>query len=164
MRPLPATGGDPHGPAVAELLSALRGIHRALFAVGPADGGVDGLGRAPLALLRLIVQEPGQTLTGLAARAHVDPSSASITLNTLVDLELVVRERDGADRRKLQVHPTAAGRRIARRVPDGARDRLAAALHAIPAPRLAAFAGQMAQLHEALGEGEDGGGSALRRA
>jgi DNA-binding MarR family transcriptional regulator len=59
--------------------------------------------------LKGVVDEDGLTINELAAHLYLDKSTASRLANSLVEKELIVRERDAGDGRIVRLVPTAAG-------------------------------------------------------
>jgi DNA-binding MarR family transcriptional regulator len=57
----------------------------------------------------------------LAARLHIDPSTATRTTAPLVDLGLLDRQPDPSNRRYVVMQATARGRETARRITEGRR-------------------------------------------
>jgi DNA-binding MarR family transcriptional regulator len=65
-------------------------------------------------LLRVLSRTPGATSAELADILHVDPATVSVSIKRLEARGLLKRRRLAADRRRVGLQLTAAGRRLAR--------------------------------------------------
>lgn len=78
---------------------------------------VAGVGGAQVWALSVIAERPGIGVNGLAAALDIRQPTASNLVKNLSDQQLVDVRREGADRRAVQLHATAAGRRVLKRAP-----------------------------------------------
>lgn len=76
-----------------------------------------GIGGAQLWALSVVRAQPGIGVGGLARAMDIHQTTASNLVKTLVGLELVTADRDGADRRAVRLHVTAAATRVLRKAP-----------------------------------------------
>ena len=76
-----------------------------------------GVGGAPVGALSSIGERPGLGVNELAAALHVRQPTASNLVKNLAQRELIEVRRYGPDRRTVQLHATARGRRVLRRAP-----------------------------------------------
>lgn len=76
-----------------------------------------GLAGAQVWALSVVAEEPGIGVGGLARAMDIHQSTASNLIKPLLERGLLVASRDGADRRAVQLHLTAAGTRILRKAP-----------------------------------------------
>ncbi len=76
-----------------------------------------GIGGAQVWALSVVRANPGIGVNALAAAMDVHQTTASNLVKGLVALSLVVTERNGPDRRTVQLHVTHAGARLLRKVP-----------------------------------------------
>ena len=80
-----------------------------------------GVGGAPVGALSSIGERPGLGVNELAAALHVrQPTASNLTKNlvkSLAQRELIEVRRCGPDRRTVQLHASARGRRVLRRAP-----------------------------------------------
>jgi DNA-binding MarR family transcriptional regulator len=67
-------------------------------------------------VLRQLWNEDGQTQRSLSERIGLFDSAMVAVLNALEEKGLVVRKRNGTDRRKINIHLTGAGRALERRL------------------------------------------------
>jgi DNA-binding MarR family transcriptional regulator len=110
---------DPgRGEASAERIAT--GLHKISLVLRQAawqEHGPHGLTPTQAQLLTLLAAgKSGRTLSGLAAELGVTAATASDSLSALERKRLVVKRRAADDGRALAVTPTAAGRRLARRL------------------------------------------------
>jgi MarR family transcriptional regulator, organic hydroperoxide resistance regulator len=116
--------------AVHTVLTAYPSILSALRRRQPPGGAGSGrLSEHQAGILDHLDAEAQLTVGELAARLRVTPATASIQLDRLARLRLVVRERDAADARRVRLRLTDAGARVRRLQslldPDRVRDALA---------------------------------------
>jgi DNA-binding MarR family transcriptional regulator len=76
-----------------------------------------GVTNAQLFLLQRLAEEGPLTVNALAERAHTDQSTVSTVVNRLVAGRLATKLRSTADRRRVLVTVTPAGRRLVRNAP-----------------------------------------------
>jgi DNA-binding MarR family transcriptional regulator len=76
-----------------------------------------GIGGAQLWALSVVRATPGIGVGGLARAMDVHQTTASNLVRSLVAMELVTAERNGADRRAVQLRVTAAATRVLRKAP-----------------------------------------------
>ena len=147
-----AANGE-RGDDVGVILDALRSIVRELrLASREAEQRV-GVHGAQLHALRRLSDSPATSLTELAERTHTDISSVSVVISRLVALDLVSRDADPADRRRLTLSLTTQGRAAIRRAPTTPRDRLTDAAAALSHRELQGLVSSLGKLADALDEG-----------
>jgi DNA-binding MarR family transcriptional regulator len=88
---------------------------------------------AQLFALQQVASVPGQSVNELAARTFTHQSSVSVVVQRLVDRKLVAKLPSKADRRRVQLAITDAGRALLRRAPQPAQERLIAGVAALKA-------------------------------
>ncbi len=123
-------------------------LPRTIGAEGPAAAG---LPYSELEVMRLLVRQPGLSVSEVASALELQSSNVSTAMRSLVARGLIERRRDEHDGRVTRLYPThkaiahrdrqeiAWGERLARRLaqlPDAERERVLAA-----APALEALAG-----------------------
>ncbi|MFZ2650988.1 MAG: MarR family winged helix-turn-helix transcriptional regulator [Burkholderiaceae bacterium] len=110
-----------------------------------------GIGGAQVWALSVIRAHPGIGVNGLAREMDVHQSTASNLVRGLVLLSLVVTERNGPDRRAVQLHTTPAGVGVLRKAPGPFAGVLPEALGRLDAQTLErlddALAVLLAELH-----------------
>jgi len=114
------------------------------------------LGPARLFVLQSLADEPDSSLGELAAATRTDTSSVSVVVAQLVADGYVLRARAPADKRRLVLRLSAAGKRVIRDAPAAPQQRLLGALAALDEKRRA----RLATLLEELVAGLDVGGGA----
>lgn len=123
--PAPADEAD---EAARELIEALRAVARELRLSEREAEQRLGVRPAQLLALRKLAERPAASLAELAERTHTDPSSASVVVQRLVERGLVARTPADADRRRIALAITPAGRALVRRAPETTHERVAHAV------------------------------------
>lgn len=93
-----------------EVLIAIRRILRATEQHSSLLLRRTGLTTAQFHVLRLLAGQSGCTLGQLARAARISQATLTVLVDRLEQRELVRRERDATDKRKVLLHLTAAGR------------------------------------------------------
>jgi DNA-binding MarR family transcriptional regulator len=135
------------------VMNALRRLMSALRSSGAAASSEAGMSVAQLFALRSIGQEPGLSMTDLAARTLTTASAVSEVVAKLVARGLVRREPDPSDRRRLLLHLTPDGLACCERLEQTLPERLVAALAAMDAVTRRVLAGALEQWVEDAGLG-----------
>lgn len=94
-----------------------RALQREIYTVG----GVE-LTAVQVDILETVIVRPGMRMNEIAAALTVDASTASRTLAPLVELGLIERRSDPADRRLIIIEPTVPGRARAERIAEARRE------------------------------------------
>lgn len=144
-RNLPAAGHTPHRYDLS-IFQSLRRIIRATDIYSRRLRVTHDLTAPQLICLLSIVQDGPLTATLLAERVHVGASTVVGILDRLEKKGLVTRTRSDKDRRVIEVHPTARGRRLARHAPSPLQDNLARSLEGLPAKDQRAIARSLEKL------------------
>jgi DNA-binding MarR family transcriptional regulator len=105
-----------------------------------------GVSGAQLWALAHVARHPGNKVGDLASALAIHPSTASNLINRLVSLALVVRKREGRDKRVVRLHPTARGARALKRAPQPLIGVLQQALSELPAAGLDGLHRHLAKL------------------
>ncbi len=90
-----------------------------------------GVGGAQIWALSVIGEQPGIGVSDLAAALNVRQPTASIIVRNLSQHGFVQAGREGPDRRTVQLHITAEGRKVLRRAPGPFSGVLPQALQAL---------------------------------
>lgn len=114
-----------------------------------------GIGGAQFWALGVIGAHPGLGVTGLARAMHVHQSTASNLVRGLVERELVRAEREGPDRRTVQLHLRPKALEVLKRAPGPYVGVLPQALERLDPATLKRLDADLARLVEALGVSED---------
>lgn len=112
----PAQGSD-----VRRVMDSLRWIVRSLRLLEIGAGLPDGVSAAQLFVLQVLRENGAQAMGELAERTATDPSSVSVVVRKLHEKGLVTKQAAAADRRRVEVALTPAGRRLADRTPQPAQ-------------------------------------------
>lgn len=116
-----------------------------------------GIGGAQVWALSQIRDNPGLTVTQLAAAMDVHQSTASNLVRGLLARDLIRTEQGAADRRSVTLTIRPAGRAVLRRVPGPLTSILPKALSELDRKTLKRLQTDLAVLIEQMGGDEDGG-------
>lgn len=138
-RPAPAAvkPAEPPPEAATRVLRQFRAVFNAIKTHFRAVEKKAGLAGAQVWALSVVAGRPGIGVGDLARAMDVHQSTASNLLRPLLEQQLVVAERSGADRRAVQLKLTAAGARVLRKAPGPFTGVLPEALAALDAATLA---------------------------
>jgi MarR family transcriptional regulator, organic hydroperoxide resistance regulator len=136
---------------VQSCIDAIRRIVRGLRLAEQATRAGAGLSAAQLFVLRQLAETPSASLGELATRTLTDRTSVAGVVERLAEAELVVTERDVADRRRVLVRLTRAGRSVLRNAPPAPTMLLVDALHRLPASERRTLAVGLQRLVEEMG-------------
>jgi DNA-binding MarR family transcriptional regulator len=120
-----------------------------------------GIGGAQLWALSAIRAQPGIGVSGLAQAMDIHQTTASNLVKALLAMELVGSNKDGPDRRTVQLHVLPAGAKLLRKAPGPFHGVLPEALGRLDAKTLARLDKDLAILIEALAPDERAGGVPL---
>ncbi|MGC0367520.1 DNA-binding MarR family transcriptional regulator [Rhodococcus sp. 27YEA15] len=138
----------------AEVASALAGSMvrlRARLRRESADLA-GGWSWTQLLTLTRIIEEGSSTVTELAAAEHVRPQSMTDTVRVLTKAGLVESAQDVNDRRRMQITPTAHGRKVARDLRTVRESWLAQAIAVSADPAQIRLLGEAAELINKLAD------------
>jgi len=96
-----------------------------------------GMGGAQVWALSVVREQPGIGVGALARAMSIHQSTASNLVRTLIDREMLVAAKQGADRRAVQLNLLPAGARVLRNAPGPFAGLLPDALKALPPETLA---------------------------
>ena len=105
-----------------------------------------GIGGAQLWALSVVRDQPGIGVGALAKAMSIHQSTASNLVRTLVDREMVVAAKQGADRRAVQLNLLPAGAKVLRNAPGPFAGLLPDALRALSPETLARLNEDLGQL------------------
>lgn len=120
-----------------------------------------GVGGAQVWALSVIRDQPGIGVTELARRMDIHQTTASNLVRSLVAGALVRIERNGADRRAVQLHLQPDAERVLRKAPGPFAGVLPDALAQLDPALLARLESDLAALLEVLNADERGAGIPL---
>ena len=122
------------------ILESLRRIIRAVDLHSRRLSAGHGVTAPQYLCLRAVAAAGGLTPSGIAREVHLSPSTVIGILDRLEARGLARRDREEADRRRVRVSVTAAGRTLLRRTPALLQDRLSAGLRALRGEERASLA------------------------
>lgn len=113
---------------VARSMNAIRSVVRALRLNTRSIEAKLGISLAQLFVLQQLADKPVDSLNELAERTATHQSSVSVVVRRLVERGLVTREAANADRRRVQIALTSAGKALLRDAPSTVQNDLIAAM------------------------------------
>src|SRR4051812_24634939 len=113
---------------VKQVLDAIRRLVRSLRVASRAAEKNVGLTAAQLFVMHHLASGPAPSLNELASRTLTHQSSASVVVTKLVSRGLIARTRSASDARRQELSLTPAARKLLRKAPHAAQDRLIDAL------------------------------------
>ncbi len=135
----------------AHVMNSIRRLVRALRLFDREAERRIGLSGAQVFILRNLSTGEGISINELAARTCTDQSSVSVVVQKLVDRKLVRRSRADADKRRVELTITPAGRQRLESAPTTAQERMISALHEMPATTRRQLATHLHELVRNLG-------------
>lgn len=129
--------------------SVLRSIRRIIHAVDLYSrqlAAACSLTGPQLACLRHIEAAGAVTMTGLAAAVSLSPATVSGILDRLEARDLLCRERQSDDKRRVLVTLTKAGRSAVRRAPPSLQEQFSAQFRALTPRRQARIEGALREV------------------
>ena len=105
-----------------------------------------GMGGAQVWALSVVREQPGIGVGALARAMSIHQSTASNLVRTLIDREMVVAVKQGADRRAVQLNLLPAGAKILKNSPGPFAGLLPDALKSLPADTLQRLQADLSQL------------------
>ncbi len=115
-----------------------------------------GIGGAQVWALSLVRDHPGIGMGALARAMSIHQSTASNLVRVLIDREMVVALKQGADRRAVQLNLLPAGAKVLKNAPGPFAGVLPDALKALPSDTLARLQTDLAQLIVVIDADESG--------
>lgn len=133
------------------ILDSIRRLVRLLRLADRSAQTEVGLSGAQLFVLQELARTPSLSLNELAERTRTDQSSVSVVVTRLVDADLVARDRDSRDARRLVLNLTKQGRGVVQRAPRAAQEQIISIVDSMPAAERKRFAESFERLVESLG-------------
>ncbi len=133
------------------ILDSIRRLVRLLRLADRSAQNEVGLSGAQLFVLQELARTPSLSLNEPAERTRTDQSSVSVVVTRLVDAELVSRDRDTRDARRLVLNLTKSGRSVVQKAPRAAQEQIIAIVEALPSAEGRRFADSFERLVEELG-------------
>jgi DNA-binding MarR family transcriptional regulator len=118
--------------AIHRSMNALRSVVRALRVNTRAIELKMGMSLAQLFVLQQLADRPSDSLNDLAERTATHQSSVSVVVRRLVERGLVVRTPSAADKRRIEIDVTPAGRALLAEAPMTIQTQLIAGLGQLP--------------------------------
>lgn len=128
----------------------LRIIFKAIQAHSKRVEKTCGLSSVRLWMLYEISQNPGVTVSDLAALLSIHRSTCSNMLDKLEDQDLIYRNRSKADQRTVRLHITDTGQSILTKAPSPPEGKLSSSLHKLTEEQLANLDNGLRDLIEVL--------------
>jgi DNA-binding MarR family transcriptional regulator len=115
-----------------------------------------GMGGAQVWALSVVRDNPGIGVGALAKAMSIHQSTASNLVRTLIDREMVVAVKQGADRRAVQLNLLPAGAKVLKNAPGPFAGLLPDALKSLPPATLVRLNADLAQLIVVIAADESG--------
>lgn len=131
---------------VSSIMDSVRRIVRALRVYSRASERDVGLSGAQLFVLKQLASQDGLSINELAEKTLTHQSSVSVVVSRLAEQGYVVREPSARDARKNLVTLAPSGRKLIKKTPATAQERIVYALAALSPDEQ----GKLAQLLEAV--------------
>jgi len=138
-----------------ELLHSIRRIMRAFDVQSRALMAAHQITGPQLLCLHEILEQHDTTAKELADEVHLSPSTLVGILDRLEGKELIERNRDTEDRRRVRIRATDAGARVAAKAPAPFEDGVHRALGRLPRSEQAAITRNLQRLADVLETGGD---------
>ena len=113
----PTPPEEAHPPSTVRVLRRFRLVFNAVKTHFRDVERKAGLGGAQIWALSIIASRPGIGVGALARDMDIHQTTASNLVKALLQQDLVQANRDGPDRRAVQLRVTPAGREVLKRVP-----------------------------------------------
>ncbi len=120
---------------IAEIMDGIRAVVRALRINTRAIEKQMGISLAQLWVLQILEQKPADSLNELALATATHQSSVSVVVRRLVERELVTRTTVSADKRRVRIELTEAGKSLLGKAPPTVQVALIAGLRRMPHDR-----------------------------
>lgn len=144
-------GSHTSSDTARSVMNSLRSLVHGLRVFDRAAQRATGLSGAQLFVLSRLAAGGAAGINELAERTCTHQSSVSVVAQKLVDRGLAARRHAAADKRRVVLTITPAGRRVLKRAPMAAQDRLIAAVGQIKEPGARKLADLLHQLVSAAG-------------
>jgi DNA-binding MarR family transcriptional regulator len=141
-------------------IAVLRQFRRVFNAVKAHFQQVEktvGMGGAQVWALSVVREHPGIGVGALAKAMSIHQSTASNLVRGLIDRDMIVAAKQGADRRAVQLNLLPAGARVLRIAPGPFAGLLPDALKSLPPETLARLRADLGELIVAIAADEAGG-------
>ncbi|GJG89588.1 MarR family transcriptional regulator [Gemmatimonadetes bacterium T265] len=132
-------------------IDALRRVVRVLRLAAARAEADTGLSAAQLFVLQQVAAAPGQWITALAERTMTDRTSVAAAVDGLATRGLVRRTPSDADRRRVEIYATDAGRALLATAPHAPTQRVLDGLDALTPADLRRVSVGLTRLVEAMG-------------
>ncbi|HEY8974818.1 MAG TPA: MarR family winged helix-turn-helix transcriptional regulator [Burkholderiaceae bacterium] len=146
---LVAVVSDPpvdHDQAAIAVLRQFRQVFNAVKSHFQQVEKTVGMGGAQVWALSVVREQPGIGVGALARAMSIHQSTASNLVRTLIDRDMLVAVKQGADRRAVQLNLLPAGARVLRNAPGPFAGLLPDALKALPPETLARLQSDLDQV------------------
>lgn len=137
-----------------QILEAIRRIVQALDVTSRRLMSELGVTSTQLNCLAAIDEMPESTAREVADRIHVGTSTLVGVLDRLEDKDLITRERDASDRRRVLLRATHAGRELLERAPSPLGDVLHQKFRRLPRSEQRSLADAVGRVAELVTSGD----------
>ncbi|MBI3226393.1 MAG: MarR family transcriptional regulator [Mycolicibacterium cosmeticum] len=134
-------------PRTRELALGLHDLSWRLSRFGPHLAGLEPLPASELAVLRAVVDQPGLSVSEVAAAVAMRSSNVSAAVRALIDRGLVSKSPHDDDRRISVLHPTPQARTDKHAIDDALSGGVAELLAELPAESVSALLSAAPAIH-----------------
>jgi len=158
LKPAPEAGVLPadNADAAVAVLRQFRQVFNAVKSHFQQVEKTVGMGGAQVWALSIVRDHPGIGVGALAKAMSIHQSTASNLVRTLIDREMVIGVKQGADRRAVQLNLLPAGAKVLKNAPGPFAGLLPDALKSLPPETLARLSKDLDQLIVAIAADEAG--------
>jgi len=135
-----------HDQAAIAVLRQFRQVFNAVKSHFQQVEKTVGMGGAQVWALSVVREQPGIGVGALARAMSIHQSTASNLVRTLIDRDMLVAVKQGADRRAVQLNLLPAGARVLRNAPGPFAGLLPDALKSLPPETLARLQADLDQV------------------
>jgi DNA-binding MarR family transcriptional regulator len=143
-----------HDEAAIAVLRQFRQVFNAVKSHFQQVEKTVGMGGAQVWALSVVREQPGIGVGALARAMSIHQSTASNLVRTLIDREMLVAVKQGADRRAVQLSLLPAGARVLKNAPGPFAGLLPDALKALPSETLTRLQSDLDQVIERIAADE----------
>ncbi|HEX6158626.1 MAG TPA: MarR family transcriptional regulator [Thermoanaerobaculia bacterium] len=133
------------------VLNSFRAIVKSLRMADRAGLRDHGLGASQVYILHQLALESPLSVNDLAERTATDQSTVSVVVAKLIEKGFVSRERAASDARRLELHLTAKGRQVVKKLPPPVQETIVDGVARLPRAQVKRIIESLRQIEEILG-------------
>lgn len=137
------------------LMELLREVNKRIFDLVQQEAGTLGLGKAHMMIMGELAERPGSTISELARAVGLAKSHVSNTVEHLTRRGWLEKRADDHDLRLVRIFPTKRSKEQFQVIDAAVRQRMNAALSAIPEQQVSDLLLGLTTLRAVLSDGDD---------